>query len=254
METSLSVLREMDAPASAPYIVYERAAIASVLDDIRQRRLRPTISCGPSADASFATLVLAVDPSRGSFIFDVHRDDQINEAIIRAGLTAWLCWVEGIKIEFTCGPARLIKHEGSEAFAAPLPERLLRMQRRNAFRAVAPATKPLMCWLDPTQSGKHGLPVRVIDISALGMCLLVSIDELPWTPGSRAERARVDLPQMGTIVTDFEVRYVIPAGARHPTHFRRCGVQFLGLTARESLVVQRYVNDLQRERAKSKID
>lgn len=253
MENSTHILRELEAPALEPYLVHDRAEVAGVLSDIRQRKVRMTVAYGPTDDESFPTMLLAVDPVRGSFVFDVANEPRINQRIASASGLGWVGWLDGIKIEFASGAARTIQFEGGAAFASGLPDRLLRVQRRNAFRVTAPATRPLMCQLDPTQTGKYGLPLRVVDISALGLCLLVSIDELPWNPGVRVERARLDMPEVGTIVTDFEVRYVIPAGARHPAHFRRCGVQFLGLSPRDSQLVQRYVNDLQRERAKAKL-
>lgn len=249
----MSTLHEIDAPELAKFVVHNPPDVAAILMDLRTRRARPSIYYGPDEADTCLSLILEVDMPRRRFVFDIDRSEAVNHRIAAAESLRWMCWLEGIRVEFTCARPERVILENGPAFVAPFPERALRMQRRNAFRAPAPVTQPLICRIDPTGTGKVGLPLRVVDLSTLGMCLLVDIEELPWTAGATVKEARLDLPDYGTLFAGFEVRYIIPAGARHPATFRRCGVQFAGLSARDSVSIQRYINDLQRERAKTKL-
>ena len=252
MNNAATIFRELGAPETQKYVLANPTEIAGVLSELRTRRVRPSLYYGPENSNTCLSMILEVDLTANRFIFDIDRNEIVNERIQRADRIAWVGWIDGVKVSFACEPPRRVRYEGDAAFVAPLPTRVLRAQRRNAFRASTPVSQPLMCRIDPTGAGRLGLPLRVVDISTLGLCLLVDIEELPWRPGASVPTARVDLPGHGPIECGFEVRYVIPAGARHPAQFRRCGVQFVGMAARDSVLIQRYINDLQRERLKVK--
>ena len=132
----------------------------------------------------------------------------------------------------------------------PVPDRILRLQRRNALRAGTPVSSPPHALLDESGQGKNEKEAAILDISASGMCLLIDQRALPLVAGTRIVRVRFELTGLGEILCGLEVRYILSAGASHPEYMRRCGARFVQMGSGEELLIARYVNALERERAR----
>lgn len=251
MEFPQEVLEDLSAPELRQWVTEDRTQIAGVLTSLRNAHVRTSIFFD-RAPGSMVSMILDVSPKADALVFDTDADESRNTAITQAATLVWRTVLDGVRVEFTTPSPRWTEHAGVPAFTAPLPDVLLRLQRRNAFRAPAPIVQPLSVLVDARGNGRNEARLRVLDISALGMCLLVDGTVLPVVSGMRITRARFELPGYGEIRCALEVRYILSGGAKHPEHYRRCGVQFQSLASADEVLISRYINELQRERAKAR--
>ena len=204
---------------------------------------------------SMLTSVLDVVIDQQLFIFDDDSDEARNEALATSEALAWRTALDGVKIEFVTGQAQRVRHERTPAFAVAMPDMVLRLQRRNAFRATPQdSAKPLFVAIDAPGRAGAIQRLRLLDISALGMSLLMDTTAVQLTAGMKIAKASFDLPAFGTVKCGLEIRYILSAGSDHPAHFRRCGVQFAGLSAADQVLVSRFIDDLQRSRVRTRFE
>jgi len=248
-EPSKQVFEDLNSPEFSQYAVTERGDILALLERMASEQAQTSIYF-TLPPGTMMSSVLAVDARGGRLIFSRDSDPARNEAAVKAPALAWRSSLDGITIEFTTDKAQPDSHEGAPALAAGLPDIILRLQRRNAFRAEAPLAPPLHAALDEAGRGETEKQAVILDISALGMCLLVDLRELPLFAGQRILRCRFKLPGFGEVMCALEVRYILSAGARQADHMRRCGVRFVDVGMHDERLIARYINDLERERAR----
>lgn len=247
----MMILDSAPANDTSPYTTTDPLEIAGILARLRDRNARASVYFN-AQPGSILTSILSVNASEGRFVFDVDNDPQRNEALLSSQRLAWQSSVDGIKIEFNTAAARRVTHSDGPAMDVPLPHSVLRLQRRNAFRTMTPTARPVMCLIDPTGQGAQEVRARILDISALGVSLLVDTKDLPVVNGQQLARLRMELPGFGEVQCSAEIRYAMDAGRRFGTQFRRCGVQFRELAAADQVLIQRYIITLEREHAKSR--
>jgi c-di-GMP-binding flagellar brake protein YcgR len=235
----------------SPYTVTDPVEIAGILTGMRSRQARANVYFN-AQPGSILTTILDVNGAARTFKFDIDTDQRRNQALAGAQRLAWQTSIEGVKIEFSTEAARFTQFDGAPAFETTLPNRVLRLQRRNAYRAPTPIARPVMCLIDADGTGVSEAKARVLDISALGLSLLIDTSQLPVSALMNLARLTVELPGFGQVQCSAEIRYAIDPGRRMPSHYRRCGVQFKELAAADQVLIQRYINVLERERAKSK--
>ena len=241
-----------DSSADIPsYTTTDRLEIVGILSGLRDRHARANVYFN-AQPGSILTSVLSIDAAAGTLTFDLDSDSRRNDALLLAKNLAWQTTVDGVKVEFSTDAARRIQHTDGPALEAPIPVSVLRLQRRNAFRAPTPTARPITCLVDPDGRGEQEVKIRILDISALGLSLLV--DTTQFSLGSRKIllRVRIELPGFGEIQCAMEIRYAIDPGRRFPSHYRRCGAQFQELASADQVLIQRYIITLERERAKAR--
>lgn len=251
-QATTPVAGSLGEPDLFPFTVTDTMEITSVLVGLCKHRIRASVYFN-AQPGSILTCLLAVQASTRTLVFDVDRDERRNVALVSAEKLAWRTAVDGVKIEFSTGQARLIDFDGGPALEAPLPSRMLRLQRRNAFRAPVPVSRPPICLVDVDGTGKVAFKARVLDISTLGLSLLIDSNAVQLTPLLQLARLSLELPGFGEVQCSAEIRYAIDPGRRHPASLRRCGVQFKNVAAADEVLLQRYVIALDRDRAKNRL-
>jgi flagellar brake protein len=237
----------------SPYTTTDPLEIVGILSALRDRHARASVYFN-AQPGSILTSILAVNAAEGRFVFDLDSNPRRNEALLSGHRLAWQTSVDGVKIEFNTEAARRTIHVDGPAMDVALPQSVLRLQRRNAFRTETPTARPIICLIDPEGQGDREVRARILDISALGVSILIDTMELAVTDGQRLARLTMELPGFGEVQCGAEIRYTIDAGKRFGSTFRRCGAQFKELASADQVLVQRYIINLERERAKSRND
>ncbi len=117
-------------------------------------------------------------------------------------------------------------------------------QRRDAFRAPAPVVRPLMATLTLADRSRH--QAQLLDISVLGVSLLIDPLKTTLAIGMVVPRFELDLPTCGPIECSLDVRHVMPGQAQHPPGSQRAGAAFLHLAPAAAMKVTRYVHAAER--------
>lgn len=152
-----------------------------------------------------------------------------------------------VKVQFAANQICGMEYQGYSAFHLPLPQTIYRLQRRESFRLDIPSVKPLRCVIpagDP-KSGKQ-CEVSLMDISAGGMKLTYAEGEAELAQGQTYENCQIKLPDMDTISVTIIVRSLFLLPTKSGQAVKRAGCQFINLSGSANILLQRYINSMQR--------
>ena len=195
--------------------------------------------------------LLDVDEDDGVLTLDVAGDPQLNARLQRSTRIACETQLDRVQIRFQlAGPLRSAQFEGGPAHAAPVPDAVLRLQRREHYRIVTPISQPLRC-LIPIRDAKGTkiFEARVLDISGGGIALAAPTNGTEFGPGMQFDSCKLELPDSPPIVTKLLVRNLFKITQMNGTELVRAGCQFVGLAPSQEATLQRYILRLERERA-----
>lgn len=193
------------------------------------------------------TTLLSVEQQPLMFLFEKGPDAAINELALSARKLTLVTSDRGVPVQFSCPRPALTRFEGADAFRAALPERVLRLQRREYYRLDgSPVHTLLQCTL---VRGDEDTPAllkpAVMDVSCGGLALALPTTQPVLHEGTR-HACTIAIPVLGGIEVVVEVhtsrKITLPTGAAAV----RYGVKFLNLEVRYTALLQRYIVDQER--------
>jgi c-di-GMP-binding flagellar brake protein YcgR len=238
---------EPDSPALEQFNVYARVEIIAVLRQILEEGVLITAYCEGSADFA-VTAMLGLKPEFEEVVFDNASDPAAQRRLMAADSLTFVCFLAQVKVQFRTRPAEATTFEGKPAFRVRLPDALLRLQRREAFRVRTPLTKPAHCLVPYSEDGKQYEKLRMLDVSVGGMGLLTYPEKFDLTIGEIVDSCFLELPGIGSIAAGIRVQHV--EGLPRDERARRVGCEFVNLAPQSRLMLQRYVNLLDAESRK----
>lgn len=227
------------------YLIHSRLEIQRVLNDLRKRPDIITAYFNQGKEY-LLTAILDVLPDRDLVVLDYGPDEKQNQRALDSGRLVCVTKHHNIDIKFTCEGLKRARYQGGPVFAAPLPESLYRLQRREYFRVPMPSVNPVLCEVPRDGDGSVSLPL--VDLSVGGVGLLdrehaLEVDTRDPLPG-----CSIELPGFGVLQCDLEVRNIVRLPGRDGSgQARRIGCAFRGLSMEQNVLVQRYINKVQVE-------
>jgi c-di-GMP-binding flagellar brake protein YcgR len=233
---------------SGRYLLRSKPAILQVLRDLQRKRSLITLYFG--ADNDFlVTSVLGIDAQGTQLYVDCGPSKPVNEHVLGSDKLIFIAWHDKVKVQFTAPRAKPHLFDNADAFAVPVPDQLLRLQRREYYRLVAPVVKPLKCMIPlPPGAGLGNLHLNLHDISLGGVSIISHPRQINFEMGARFTDCSIVLPELGTLVTTIEIRNTFEITLANRLRTRRSGFAFTDLTAVERAMIQRYINRLEQER------
>jgi c-di-GMP-binding flagellar brake protein YcgR len=240
----LELLQPQDFSA---YLLRSRAEILPVLRALRDHHALVTLHI-EGADRSLLTAILGVDEN--GMALDSAREPAVNAEALASPRLIAAASQDKVKVQFPVGPLKQGLFQGREAFAAPLPDRLLRLQRREYYRLTTPSARPLRCRIPlPTTSGPHRhADANIIDIGGGGLALMAPPEGIAFEAGMEFQHCRVDLPDVGIVVANLLVRSTFAMATQGGLVVKRAGCQFIELPGPMLTLIQRYIIRTERER------
>ena len=195
------------------------------------------------------TALLAVDDE--GIVLDYGGSAEANRRALAASKLVLIATHDRVKIQFALPGLKAVSFGGRPAFRAALPERLLRLQRREYYRLVAPIAQPLKCALTMTggDGARRTYEAQIVDIGAGGIALMPPRG-VEFSVGDTFESCRLELPGFGAVDAGLEVRNVFQVTLRNGMRVKRCGCQFVGLRPAMQARVERYIMKIERDRKK----
>jgi flagellar brake protein len=192
------------------------------------------------------TRLLAVDGEPPMLVFEKSPDDVLNAALLRAERVTFVTSDHGVPVQFSCRAA-LRPYQGRDTLQAPLPARLLRLQRRGYYRLPGEPTHALLrCELARGFDGET-LKALVFDLSCGGLSAAVPAAE-PVLERKAVHGCMLELPGEGRIHSPVLIRLVtkimLPSGLQGT----RYGLKFVSLDQKQEMALQRYILNGQRAR------
>lgn len=155
-----------------------------------------------------------------------------------------------VKVQFAVTDIRAVTHQGYPSFYLPFPANLYRLQHREYFRLMLSLSEHLVCSvpIGKPQAGEHK-DVPIMDISGGGLRLFCADGEFDFVQGETYTGCRVNLPETGKIEVSLTVKNVVSVSPKPGQVIHRVGCEFGKLDAASSILLQRYITNVQRVRA-----
>lgn len=191
------------------------------------------------------TALLHADQDPGGLYFDCPVDVRANASLAASGSARLVAQVDGVRIELLVDGIEPALWEGRPALRSPLPERMLRLQRRESFR-----TSPSLHCQITLQDGEHVrvLEPRVADLSLGGLALTLERTVGEFRTETSLPNCRLPLGRAGAVVVSLEVRNVLETRAANGARQLRLGCRFVDMPTSTEHALARFIGELQRSR------
>lgn len=226
------------------FLLYADGEIRQLLHSIAEHGELVTLYFGGGSDF-LLTSVLAVGEEW--VLLDYGSREDLNQRAINSPKLAFSTSRDKIKVQWSSTRLWRVTHEGQPAFCIALPRSLLRLQRREYYRLAAPIANPLKCRL-PAAPGAKSFEFSVADISLGGVALHGPIEDAKLEVGTRFDKCEIPLPEIGTLAATIVVANIYEVTMRNGAISKRCGCRFVDLHGKMSVLLQRYIHRLERER------
>lgn len=225
------------------YLVRQPREIAFLLRQLIAQRANITAYFDKGADF-FLTGLLSIADDDSSIFLDIANNGAHNTKALNSTSLLCITQLERVKVQFSLERPVMAARQDLRAFQCPLPQLVLRLQRREYYRLSAPSSHSLICRIPDSGSS---VEARVIDISGGGLAVLSPPGEIVFQPEMEFQACRFELPDFGPIVANLRVRNLFRISQRHGQDVLRAGCQFLNLSAPMANAIQRYVLRMERE-------
>ena len=227
------------------YQVHSRTEIIAILNGMLDEGLLMTVHFNQGKDFILTSL-LRISPDSDELVFDCGPDDLLNDQLLEAQRMTIVTERDHIKIQFRAYSIETTVFEDRPAFCVPLPQILMRLQRRQFFRAAPPASRPIVSRLRvSTGEAITIVDVRILDISCGGVALGIEGQVAGAEIGQIYEQLQIQLPEIGTVVSDIETCNISQFPGRNSKLMTRLGCQFVYLPASMTNMLQRYITKLE---------
>ncbi|WP_211364082.1 flagellar brake protein [Propionivibrio limicola] len=232
------------------YLLHSQPEILSVLRSLIQKNALITIHLDAGRSFLLSALVALSDDNR-HLILDVGGDETMNRKALAAVKPVLTTLVDKVKVQFSLEQLSATQYQGRPAFVAAVPEKLLRLQRREFFRLATPVANPvkLTTTLTLGDQRRHPVEIPLLDISGGGVGLMFAHELLPHIRrGDTLENCRIQLAGEGLLACTLYVRNLFEVATRSGSRFVRGGCEFADFTPQKLTLVQHYITRIERER------
>jgi len=171
--------------------------------------------------------------------FDLPSAPQQQSQLFDAPELVCVAFVESIKLQFTLDAPRRSTDSGYPAFLCAMPDRVLRLQRREYYRVRTPDDVSASCLVPYSGDRAQYESLRVLDVSVGGLALMAYPRHFDPAFGTVIDRCYLDLPGVGTVTIRMRVAHV---ETTKDGESRRCGCEFIDLSPQARMMLQRYVH------------
>ncbi|TCS37845.1 c-di-GMP-binding flagellar brake protein YcgR [Paucimonas lemoignei] len=225
------------------YFLIGRMEILSVLNELILRREPVTVYFRSGRDFFQTTLLEA---RADALVFDLSGDPEINKRLPISVSCIFVSNLNGIRVQFACGQAERFEWGGSDAFSVPLPDRIVRVQRRESYRILLPVAKPLMVKLFDDDDRVLGeWPAHDLSVGGLGFS---TVGEPPLQIEQHIARLHLPLPGQVDVQSAAQIRHVTPMVERPDGVRFRVGVSFADLAPATGVAIQRFITKIEHQR------
>lgn len=250
MQTPLTLL---EAPADAEESCYidTPLGVVAVLRAVAATGARAAAYLD-SGETFVLTTFLAVEGKPPELVFEKGPDGELNERLLETENITFVTSDHGVPVQFSCTGPSAVSHEGVDAFQIPVPSRVLRLQRRMYYRLPGePVHVQLKCEMpcESVEGEAKILEPAILDLSCGGLAAAVPAEEPVLEIGSRTP-CTIELPAIGRIDAQVQVRGTSEITLPDGRETRRYGLEFVDINSRSVALIQRFILEQQRARKK----
>lgn len=228
---------EPDSPELQRYVVRSHGEIVRRLRFLREADV--PLSAFVCAGEPFGVVTLQeIDEAAGKLVFSGPADGGLRRQLLDSPLATFVGFDDAGKVQFAA-PLSAVGTGHASEFTAPIPARLLRLQRRSAARMRLESARAVVCRIPVPGAAGEWEALRVLDISTGGIAVLTYPDCFKPTVGAEIDDCRLDLPGVGGAVVSLSVRHLGPQGGQSGALC--CGCEFIRVSPTIQGLLSRYV-------------
>ncbi len=229
------------------FMLKSKSEMFSVFRGLVEHVAQVTMFFNEGRDMVLTSLISYDD---NGLVLEFGASSEMNRKALEAEKLFCVTQLEKVKIQFILRGLKRIESGGSPAFLAPLPESVLRLQRREYYRLTTPITRPLNCTFPLPQEGAPPklIEAHVADISGGGAGLVGIPLDIPLETGMEFPGCKIDLPEVGVVTVTLQIRSVFESVTRSGIRSKRAGCQFVKLPGPMLTLIQRFIIKVERER------
>lgn len=226
------------------FFLLGKMEILNVLNDLVHRR--EPVSVYFNGGQEFILSILLAARSDG-LIFDMGGDERANKLLDKSGYCVFVAFPDGIRVQFSGIDPSRFSWGDEDAFWIPLPDRVVRMQRRDDYRNVLPLVNALKVKLaadDGVNIGEWAL--HNLSVSGFGAI----VDGEPHVRlGDTIGHVMIALSDKKRLDCTGVVRHITLLDRQGRGRYR-VGVEFIDLPHVMEVAIQRYIIKIEYERRK----
>lgn len=222
------------------------------------RKAEPiTVHLGDDAsngEIYFVTTILDADKDRNTFVFERAQSEEQNQIMASRNEIKCAARLDRVPLEFVISNPVNCSHQGIDAFMARIPERMIRVQRREFFRLVIPSNTLASCRARITSPDTPPLELslEITDISIGGIgCDLPYIPDMMLEVGAVLKECKLFIPDIQPVTLDLEIKNIFQrtTGNGKTQHI---GLSFMNRPEQFANQIQRYIYQAERELMREK--
>jgi len=248
-QESADVFSERNSQSNSRYAVWSRSEIVHILHSIQNQNVLVSLSTEKTGDV-FLSSIIDIDHHNNMLVMDPAQNRAVNERFVSGQKVMFEAMLDQVRVYFTSARIWHCIHKGEAGLCMPVPESVIRLQRRDFFRVHLPSSRPVLCAI-PAQ-GNTGIAdwiaAIVEDISLGGIAILFNEGEMQAEHGMALKGCRFSLPDIGEIEADLEIRNITQIPLKKGGRKIRLGCQFISLNSSVQTKLQRYIIKLECER------
>lgn len=186
------------------------------------------------------TSIVAVLPDKRQILVDPGPTESVNSKWLQADDMLFITAQGQIKIKFTASRVEETQMHGRRAFRVPMPEFLVRLQRREYFRITTSLLRPIVCTVPVTGITRDAEAV-VADLSCGGAALIDNHHALDFEIGNVYSGCRLVLTPEEKLNLTIEVRNLSEMTLRNGLSCWRAGCRFVDLSPAAQGLLQRFI-------------
>lgn len=231
------------------YRVQSRREIIGLLRNVGDSNQLVSMQANSGSD-SVVTSILDVDEANSVLIIDCAPSATTNQRVLESSDISFETLLENIRILFYASHAESCTFNDRPALQIPIPDSMIRLQRREFFRVRTPVITPVRCsFLIP--SDVPGTPpvsaaVPLHNISGGGIAITDEKELIAPHIGKLHKDCRIELPT-GAVVVSLEIRNSYSLKLGNGKTVRRIGMMFIDPPKASMVAIERYITKLQRE-------
>ncbi|MCL1860416.1 MAG: flagellar brake protein [Proteobacteria bacterium] len=240
------------------FLLRGRRQICRLLQELANSHALISVHLLPGG-LSFLSTILTLSEDEEWLFLDASPNETIHRRCLQAERLFCVTQLNKIRIQFRLHNSSDVPFEGRPTLTAPIPDEILRLQRRDAFRLQVPLSHGLKCIL-PVQETGHGhrrsshheeirkksFEVPVIDLSAGGLSMEIPSSKTAPIVGDQINGCHLKLPD-DLIAVNLEVRNHGRRILGNNKEVLRLGCSFVSLPIQAANQIQRYIYQVERE-------
>lgn len=230
------------------FIVHHPKEIVQILNELSKQHEMIKISFQSD---SCLTNVISVDAQNQAVYLDIGIDDAFNSRLL-ANHHVTFTKDDGIRIKWVSAHISLVSLKDGKAIKIALPQKLMRLQRREFFRLATPIVNPVPCIIPITDEANPDaerlLELTLTDVSLGGISAITAnpLDEL-LVLGASFDRCKISFPDVGETSLTLQVRNITQLTLKDGTIKHRIGFQFISPSRGNEGLINRYTFNLERQ-------